>query len=51
MPPKVFRMPDDPDEITTLLGAYIGCPVCGREIDTQFEYCPSCGQRIKWEQR
>lgn len=29
---------------------YIGeCPVCGAELVDDFEYCPYCGQALKWE--
>ena len=23
------------------------CPGCGREVDSQYSYCPYCGNRIK----
>lgn len=49
VPPKVVRVPDSPDGQASLIGCYIGCPRCERQIEPQFEYCPGCGQHIKWE--
>ena len=48
-PPVVVRVPDAPDGQEVIFGAYIGCPRCERSIDPQFDYCPRCGQHIKWE--
>lgn len=49
MPPKIIRVPDKPDGQAALLGTYIGCPRCERNLSTDFDYCPRCGQHIKWE--
>lgn len=49
VPPKVVRVPDGQDGQASLIGCYIGCPRCERQIEPQFEYCPGCGQHIKWE--
>ena len=48
-PPKVVRVPDSPDGPAALLGCYIGCPRCERRLEVSYEYCPRCGQHIKWE--
>lgn len=48
MPPKVIKVPDKPDGQPSLFGFYTGCPRCERQISVQFEYCPGCGQHIKW---
>lgn len=26
------------------------CPICGNTVEENFDYCPYCGQRIKWEE-
>lgn len=49
MPSKIIRVPDKPDGQAALLGTYIGCPRCERNLSTDFDYCPRCGQHIKWE--
>ena len=49
MPPKVVRVPEEPDGQSPIIGAYIGCPRCERNLSIDFEYCPRCGQHIKWE--
>ena len=26
------------------------CPKCEREVDSSFEYCPKCGNKLFWEE-
>ena len=26
------------------------CTNCGREVDSSFEYCPKCGNKLNWEE-
>ena len=26
------------------------CPVCGRRVVRCYDFCPDCGQRLKWEE-
>lgn len=40
--PKKPKMP---------LDAYWTCPICGRKVEHQFEYCTSCGQAIDWSEK
>lgn len=45
-------MYEDRDEakrcITDLQGFGVSCPNCDRVMESQFEFCPDCGQRLKW---
>lgn len=25
------------------------CPVCGETMEHEHNYCPECGQKLKWE--
>lgn len=51
VPPKMVLVPSNPDGLAVLLGCYIGCPRCERKLSVGFEYCPRCGQHIKWERK
>ena len=53
-------MLEDRDEAkkAILVGDIMECPVCDREVENhseykefagKFDFCPNCGQRIKWE--
>ena len=30
-------------------GLYL-CPKCNNDLEYDFDYCPNCGQAIKWEE-
>lgn len=49
MSPVMIRVPEKPDGQSPIIGAYIGCPRCERNLSIDFEYCPRCGQHIKWK--
>ena len=40
---------DTPREIELNAGVPT-CPVCGRRVVRCYDFCPDCGQRLKWEE-
>lgn len=45
MPIKIYG---DSEQVMGVVTSYYGCPVCNRELQFGYNYCPECGQKIKW---
>ena len=47
---KVFtRKKDDESKSAILEGASLTCSKCGKEVPSEYQFCPSCGQSMATE--
>lgn len=50
MEPVVVSLPYDMAYSVPLFSNYVGCPMCKREVNPGYQYCPNCGQRLAWRE-
>ena len=48
--PEIIQVRDGENGTMALIEAYIGCSRCGRELSSDFAFCPRCGGLISWEE-
>lgn len=45
---KIYEIPVDEVGGVPFFNHYFGCPVCRIELSERWNYCPNCGQKVKW---